>query len=215
MASVDLHLHEVEDGWMPPVCAVCSDQGDCVRAKTVVWSPWWVPLVAMVGGFIIFFPFVRLLFGALAGLSDTNRRVTLHLPFCERHRNHWRWRSWPTAATLIASLSLIAGAIVVIVQATDADSKWTGVVLGAGGLAGLVVWAILMLVLPFTAIRISDVAGTALTLSGVDPSFCNADAQRRHEKSSSISAPFESSDYDDRLRARRELRFRETDDDDE
>src|SRR5262249_11899118 len=160
-----LHLHEVEDGWMPPVCARCGEEGDHVRAKTVVWSPWWVPFVAMVGGLIIFFPFVRLAFAALLGLSVTNRRVTLHLPFCERHRNHWRWRSWPTAGVLLVALGFIGVGIAMIAQ-TDPESKWNGVVLGGAGLIALGFWAILVLVLPFTAIRISDMAGTALTLAG-------------------------------------------------
>jgi ribosomal protein L40E len=177
MAAVDLHLHEVEDGWMPPVCARCGAESLYVRAKTTVWSPWWVPLVAMVTGFVIFLPFIRLLFAGLTGTSETSRRVTLHLPFCDRHRNHWRWRFWPLAGLFMLSLGLIGGGITVATQwepTSDLAVKMIGM-----GVLCFVVWGLLALILPRTGIRMTDMAGTALTLAGVSELFCDAVAERR------------------------------------
>src|SRR5882762_7107 len=46
----------------------------------------------------------------------------------------------------------------------------------------------LAMILPLTAIRISDLAGTALTLTGVSEAFCDAVAQRRLEQSTGAEA---------------------------
>jgi hypothetical protein len=209
MTSVDLHRHEVEEGWMPQVCARCGDESRCVRAKTVVWSPWWMPLVVVLTGFVIFLPFVRLLFAAALGGSETNRRVTLHLPFCGRHRNHWRWRSWPLMAVLTLSVGATAGGIVVdrVETLLEVTNK-TGLLVFAIGVLGLVVGGALAL----TGIRVSDLAGSALTLTGVSETFCDAVAARRLQKPKPGGAAFEMSDYDDLLRRRRrERRVRKRD----
>jgi hypothetical protein len=178
MAAIDLHLHETEANWMPPVCARCGAKGRYVRAKTIVWWPWWAPLVAMLTGFIVFLPYIRLVFASLAGGSDTNRRVTIHLPFCARHRNHWRWRSWPLAGVMLAALGLIAAGIMV---GTRLGRNQTGFLLVACGVLGLVLWGVLALLLPSTGIRITDLAGSALTLAGVSERFCQAVAKRRQQ----------------------------------
>src|SRR6266700_7431758 len=137
MASIDLHLHEVEAGWMPPACARCGDDADCTRSKTVVWSPWWMPLLIMATGFLILVPFVRVLF---FGLLDTGRRVTIHLPFCDRHRNHWRWRSWPLLGLLLIALCLIGGGITVasMPRQLDPANEVEFLSLGVAGLGMIV-----------------------------------------------------------------------------
>jgi hypothetical protein len=38
---------------MPPVCALCGRKGKYVRSKRFVWSPWWVPLVVLLTGFLV------------------------------------------------------------------------------------------------------------------------------------------------------------------
>jgi hypothetical protein len=187
MASIDLHLHEVEEGWMPAVCARCGDAAQCTGARTIVWSPWWMPLVVIVTGFLILVPFVRvLLFGAL----DSGRRVTMHLPFCERHRHHWRWRFWLLAAVLLAALGLVAGGITLASLSARLDPAnevdilglsiaAVGVAAAGIGVLGVVGWRILAAILWSTAIRISNVSGTALTMRGVDKVFSDAVAERR------------------------------------
>jgi hypothetical protein len=213
MASIDLHLHEVEAGWMPSVCARCGRKGKYARAKTVVWSPWWVPLVILLTGFLILLPFVRWLFMGTALGPDAHRRVRLHLRFCERHRNHWRWRAWLLTALLLVSLGLIVGGVVGLAAEIPpaATTKMAWLQMAAGGLLGVVVWRVLATILSLTAIRIQGVAGTALTLAGVSEEFCHAVAKRRRQKPKS-GAPFETSAYDDLLRRRRERRFDSRDD---
>src|SRR5262245_27336349 len=163
MASIDLHLHEVEAGWMPPVCARCGRNGKYARAKMVVWSPWWVPLVILLTGFLILLPFVRWLFVGTALGPDANRRVRLHLRFCERHRNHWRWRAWLLTVVLLLSLGLIAGGVVGLAAGAppEAPTKMVWLLMAAGGLLGVVAWRLLATILSLTAIRIKDLAGTA------------------------------------------------------
>jgi hypothetical protein len=177
MASIDLHLHEVGEKWMPPVCARCGAESRYVRTKTVVWSPWWVPLAALLTGFVIFLPYFRLLISFVAGGSDTNRRVTFHLPFCARHRHHWRWRWWPLVVVLVLSLGLLGGGLAVATQPEPLNEM--GLLIAGSGILGLALWGVLAIVLPRTGIRITDLAGTALTLSGVSEPFCRAVAQRR------------------------------------
>jgi hypothetical protein len=208
MPAIDLHLHEVEAGWMPSVCARCGRPGKYARAKTVVWSPWWVPLVVFFTGFLILLPFVRWLFIGTALAPDANRRVRLHLRFCKRHRNHWRWRAWLLTGVLLASLGLIAGGVIGLVAETSPEpaTRMTCLQMIAGGLLGVVVWRVLATILALTAIRIKGVAGTALTLAGVAEEFCDAVAKRRRRKPKS-GVPFEMSAYDERLRRRRERRL--------
>jgi len=164
-----------------------------------------MPLLVVATGFIIYLPYIRLLFFALAGISEADRRVTIHLPFCEWHRNHWRWRSWPLAGILILSLGLIGVGIFI---GTQVDPKnQTAILMVVIGVLGLLLRWILGFILQFTVIRITDLAGTALTLTGVSESFCDAVDEHRGEKPESSSEPFETSDYDERLRRRREGRF--------
>jgi hypothetical protein len=204
MASLDVHLHELEDRWLPPVCARCGASGRYRRAKTIIWSPWWVPLVVVLTGFVFFIPYVRLVFGYLAGGSDTNRRATMHLPFCARHRNHWRWRSWPLAGLVILSFGLIGCGVAIEIQLQPANKM--GFLLIGFGILGLILWAPLTILVPLTGIRIKDLSGSAVTLTGLDEEFCVAVAKRRRRKTSS-KEPFEMSEYDERLRRRRQGRF--------
>jgi hypothetical protein len=207
MASIDLHLHEVEDGWMPPICACCGRKGKYVRVKQVTWSPWWVPLVILLTGFLLLLPFVRWLFlGTILG-PDANRRVTLHLPFCKRHHNHWRWRAWLLIPLLGLSLGLIAGGIFGLVAApAPREMTIAWLLMAAGGVLGLVVWRVLAMILSMTGIHIHGLTGTAFTLVGVDRAFCDAVDKRRLRKPKSGEA-FEMSAYDDLLRRCREGHF--------
>jgi hypothetical protein len=84
---------------------------------------------------------------------------------------------------------------------------------GSGGI-GFILCAVLAVILPFTAIRVTDLAGSALTLTGVNDIFCEAVCKRRKKETRS-TAPFETSAYDDLLRARRERRHRQCDRDDD
>jgi hypothetical protein len=145
-----------------------------------------MPLLILVTGFLILVPFVRVLF---LGTLDAGRRVTLHLPFCDRHRNHWRWRTWPLRGLVLLSLSMIAGGVAVATMPVLQDLRNAVDVFGVGitglaiigGLLGLLVWGLLLIVVPFTGIRISDVTGSALTVTGVDEAFCEAVDERRRD----------------------------------
>jgi hypothetical protein len=212
MASVDLHLHEVDEAWLPPVCARCGDRACCCRAKTVVWLPWWMLLLVVVTGFLILVPFVRVLF---VGALDMGRRVTIHLPFCEKHRNHWRWRSWPLVGLLTIALGLITAGIAMASVATRWDPRNEMHILGRGiadiGIVGscigvlcLVAWAPLAMILPYTAIRVSDLAGSALTLNGVDEAFCDAVAERRLKPTSEGVSLGATTERDDHPRGKRQ-----------
>jgi hypothetical protein len=104
------------------------------------------------------------------------------------------------------SLCLIGGGIALSVLETQLGelTRMAPLLISASGVLGLVFWMILAAVLPLTAIRIKSLAGTALTLIGVHEKFCDAVAERRAQ---SNRAAFETSDYDEMLRRRRERRF--------
>jgi hypothetical protein len=211
MASIDLHMHEAQGEWLSPVCARCGARGRYTCSKTIVWSPWWMPLLVLATGFLILVPFVRVLF---FGVMDSGRRVTVELPFCASHRNHWRWRSWPLSALLLLALGLIGAGIAVAAMARRWDPAndvdifgrtifGIGFIFAGFGVVGLLVWWVFSIIVPFTGIRIADVAGTALTLTGVSEAFCDAVAERRLQKPASADAPRAPAD-DDRQRRKRE-----------
>lgn len=143
------------------------------------------------------------------GALDSGRRVTMHLPFCERHRHHWGWRFWLLTVVLLAALGLIARGIMVACVSARLDPgndvnilglsiARVGVAAAGIGVLGVICWRVLAALLWLTAIRISDVAGTALTVRGVDEAFCDAVAERRRGKLP--PAPFAIPNEDERPR---------------
>jgi TM2 domain-containing membrane protein YozV len=67
MPTAKLHFSEPND--LPPVCVRCGCASTQVKAEEFSWSPLWARL--------IFSPLLRLLL--------TDRKATVHLPFCEKH----------------------------------------------------------------------------------------------------------------------------------
>src|SRR5690242_17414628 len=73
---------------LPAVCMKCGERSALEKVKTFSWCPPWVVVIIV----------LALLPGAIIAMVLT-RRLTVHVPLCEDHGNHWSWRAWFTGLT--------------------------------------------------------------------------------------------------------------------
>ena len=175
MAQVYINQVELEhDILLPNVCMRCGAPADGKVSKTFAWYKPGVP-------FLIFLLFgVGGLVGAYLGsLIDQRRRYWKHAirkrailqaPMCQRHRNHWKWRSqvmiWGLLGNLVVIACILLGSYLKVVG----EPLLMGF-LGPASLAGLVAWIITTMILLGTAIRAEEVDEAGIALSGVNFTF--------------------------------------------
>ncbi len=95
MASVHIHRSEAKGGHLPLVCAKCGDPAETTVRKKFSWAPSWVLFLLLVG-----------LLPWLIATMIATKRMTVEVPLCERHKNHWSWRSWTVLLTLFGGVIL-------------------------------------------------------------------------------------------------------------
>src|SRR5262245_50518463 len=105
MAAIWLDEHEWRDGEVPNVCMRCGDDATDCKKHSFGWVPSWVYITILVG-----LPVLLI----VALISRQRRRIWV--PLCERHRDHWRWRTlitWGTLGALLVGIALLAVAAAV------------------------------------------------------------------------------------------------------
>jgi len=184
MASLRLGRYEVEKYHLPQVCAKCGDKAVVAPAKRFSWHPQWV-IVLIFAGLLIYVIVAVIL----------TKRMTVRLPFCERHRHYWRNRALFMFGGLVGVLLLGVGAAILASALDDRDgSNLFGVACGGSVVLGLV-WLIAAAIVQTISIRTNEITDDSISLVGVSEDFREAVREDRRSH--------RDDDEDDRPRAKR------------
>src|SRR5581483_7269703 len=158
MAEVRLGRYEVEQVGLPAVCVKCGAPSTVERRKQFTWYPKWVILLIL-GGLLPY----------LIALALTIKRMTIVVPFCDEHKNHWRWR-YHVMGWSLALLFLLGGAGLYFANHLGpAQKPFAEQIKGllCFGMLGLgLFWLIGVVILQNTAIRPKEITDRSITLKG-------------------------------------------------
>jgi hypothetical protein len=169
MPNISLDLEEVEDG-LPPVCMRCGAPTTVFKKRTFTWTPQWVALTAFV------LPLCIILAITL------RKRVTVPIPLCKRHQNHWSWRAWAMGAPLAALAVLVLAGAGVMLALDVGENSPVFPVFFIGLLILFLAWLITAAILQSTTIRPLDITEYSIALTGVSQAFVNAVYDERDDE---------------------------------
>jgi hypothetical protein len=158
---------EVDEGLLPPVCMQCGKVATIFKAKRFSWYPSWAIYLSV---------FVA---------ATLTARMTVRVPLCQDHQNHWLWRALFIWIGLGIVVFLGFGAL--IFMATQEHQPGVGTPLGglicfgSGFLA--LAWLIAAAIIQHTGIRPNEITDKGITLTNVSRGFIDAlyEDRRREE----------------------------------
>jgi hypothetical protein len=168
MATVRLGRYEAEEGELPPYCMKCGAPSAGEKVRRFSWYPQWVLLLLVAG-----------LWPALIVSLILTKRITMPVPLCAAHLNHWRWRSQLIWFSFVGLIVLGIGSLVLTTNLGRRGEELTGLVCGLFSVLGLA-WLITAAIVQSTAIRPSEITDHRVSLSGVSEQF--ADRLREHHQ---------------------------------
>jgi hypothetical protein len=171
MAQLLITFEEVEEG-LPAVCMCCGRPATVFLERRFTWFPQWL-------GMTVGVPPLFLLLMLLL-----RQRLTVAVPFCERHQNHWRVRARIAlgGAAVVAVTALAgAGLLFALSHYVEVDALIGPFVLALVVLLGA--WLITVAALYTTVIRAVDMTDRSICLGGVSRAFVDAmyDARQQDE----------------------------------
>jgi hypothetical protein len=172
MATVTLYDDEVDENQLPQVCMRCGAPADLQKRKRFAWRPDWVFYLILVG--VLPWLIVHLVL---------SKYMTVYVPLCNQHKNHWLIRTMIALGGLAVVLGSLAVGIVLL--------KWAGnELLGAfvciGALFGLI---FIFEILRSSSIRPSEITDRRITLTGVAEEF-RAALRKRGNKEADVPADY-------------------------
>jgi hypothetical protein len=201
MARVQLYRGEVRAGMLPRVCMRCGEDADVERKRAFSWNPPWVYLLLLLG-----------LWPCIIVALFTTKKMTVHAPLCQAHKNHWLSRLLFILLSL-AVLAILGFVSMIAMQLLDPANGPPRRGPNVGGVfcfvttALLVVWVVAVIVSNYTAIRPVKITDKAITLAGVCQRFIDALNQDEGDWESSSNnrtrVEEEDDDFDPDLRRRR------------
>jgi hypothetical protein len=172
MPRVRLTRYQVEGNRLPQLCMRCGAPATLTLEKTFSWHPQWIDTITIVG-LIFFWP--ALIVGLILAGTMT-KRMSVPVPLCDAHRNHWRWRAWFIYGGLAVAVLLGIGAFAFLLSVppsdpdTQAVAGWT---CGGTALAGFI-WLIAAAFVQRGAIYASEITDDEISLNRVCPAFKEA-----------------------------------------
>jgi hypothetical protein len=161
MAEVLIDRRELEQFGLPPVCMCCGAPATVWKKKKFSYTPSWVWILLLAG-------ILPLLIVSLI----ITERLTVAAPLCERHKNHWRWRTLAVVGGLVAILVFL---VALTMLAASLEKAGKGDLLGGtfclGGLALGTPWLVLAIVLQETSVRSGEINKRTLLVKGVAEEF--------------------------------------------
>lgn len=162
MARIKLSHEEVREGRLPRLCMRCGAPATIEKRKTFSWCPSWVAVLILVG-----------LLPYLIVMLILTKRMTVFVPLCDKHRNHWLWRTALVLALVAVLVGLIVVGIMVISAAAPQEGGLGGTVCVAG-LLGLIVCPVIAWLILKDLIRPEEITDRTITLVKVHPNFVRA-----------------------------------------
>jgi hypothetical protein len=157
---------------LPRVCMKCGERARTEKVKTFSWYPPWVNALILVG----------VLPAAIVAMILT-RRLTVHIPLCEAHQNHWSWRAWFTTLTAIAVGAIGFGGIIALSsQNPHGPANPLGGILCFGSAMIGLVWLIAVAIIYQLAIHPTEITERSITLANVGPEFIDALDEEEEEE---------------------------------
>jgi hypothetical protein len=169
MASVRLHCTEVKEGSLPLVCAKCGEPAESTVRKKFSWCPPWVLATILIG----------LLVWVVLSIIMT-KRMTVAVPLCERHKNHWSWRTWTILLTLVAGVALCIAIPVTLSSLNPRGRDETLSTLAWAVPVGIgLVWLIAAAMISSSAIQAGEITDQSIKITNVCAAFRDAVDQFR------------------------------------
>ena len=164
MATVWLKRRGWEEGEVPDVCMQCGREAPDRVAKTFTWMPNWIFLFLLLGG-------IGVIVTVIVALSLRQQRRAV-VPLCEKHVNHWRWRSrvaWATLVLFLAANGMFALAVSFLGNPDDRV-----LLVCAGLLLSFLVWVVVVAIVYSGAIKAMEFSKRAIRLAKVSREFVEA-----------------------------------------
>lgn len=164
MARVRLEDYEVEEDLLPQVCMKCGAEAATTKRKTFSWYPPWIIAIIIVAP----------LPGLIVAMVLT-KRMTVRVPICDQHKNHWTWRHWFAGLTVLGLGAMGVAGLIVLLQfdrRMPSRNLASWACIGTG--VALVVWVVVIAVVYNTAIRPTEITNRDITLTDVSPDFVAA-----------------------------------------
>ncbi len=169
MATVRLDRDEATDGYLPQLCLKCGATATVERTQTFSWCPSWVGILILAG----LLPYIIV-------AAIMTRRLTVHAPLCDDHRNHWAMRNWFLWGGLIVCvlLGVVSGVVLAALDnrpgARPSGANPLGGLLCVGSVVIGLAWLIAVAIFQHTGIRTTEITEYDITLVNVSRDFVDA-----------------------------------------
>jgi hypothetical protein len=166
VAKVRFWLREAYYGHVPEVCVRCGEPATVFRDRTIFTGLLGLPCFVLP-------PYVVIWAG----------KRWVRLPFCERHKDHWRWRRWTAWSIFALAILLMFAAFLFTIRFPL--PQWQSLLAGllcVGGFGLLVLWLVLIATLKLTGIFCVTHDDVSVTLAGIAPAFAERLEEKRREE---------------------------------
>lgn len=189
MAKIRVYKDEADGDEFPRMCVKCGADADLDVRQKFSWYPQWVIVIVLASPLI-----------ALIVAMILTKRMTVTLPVCHRHRNHWLNRQ------LFVWLGLLFWVVYLIAAIAVADQlpKDTTPVLIGTGIFGFLGWLVAAVVFHNSGVKPREITDKYIELIKVNPAFADEwDETHPPPKPLRRRPPprrYEDDEYDDRPR---------------
>jgi hypothetical protein len=165
MAEVRLGKFEMDAERLPTICIRCGQPSSVMRERRFQSNS--TDLTTL----LLFGPVMT----HLLGMSQS-KAITIKVPFCTAHRNHWFGRS---LAVYLSLAAILCGGLALVFWAASTkdvragDDAWLGGVCVGFGVT-MLMWIIVAAIVQGTAIRVREITDNSITLKGVSDTFVAA-----------------------------------------
>jgi rhomboid protease GluP len=161
MAKATLDLTQTESGQLPMVCMRCGKPATCTQAK--VFSK---------NSFPSFRQASNPVYSVLPFGTGEFLQVTVQAPFCDKHKNHWAWRTRAIWLSLGVCLNIVLALVVLLFGLLGNSNVSSLLCVGVMLLAPS--WLVFLAMTEITAIRPKKISENTVTLGGVSKDFIEA-----------------------------------------
>lgn len=182
MARLRLNRFEVRKGQLPLVCMFCGERPAAEKRVTFSWHPRWIAFLLLL---VVVPPLMVGLVPLVIAMALLTKRMTVHLPVCDEHRDHWRNRRLVIRCGWLLVAAVGIGVMVFLIVASENRRIVEDAVAGSlcvGTLLLAAAWLIFAIVFGRGSLAASEITDRTITLVGVHPAFIEALKQQDEEE---------------------------------